>query len=72
MGILPANIEEIKPSIINHNVRFNNGFETMRDLIDFRRANLKTTAMLWITLSPVIDHGYSVYNPKALIFRILN
>lgn len=67
-----ANIEPIKWSIISDDVHFECGFPHLEKLMDFRRANLKTTEMYWITKQPVIDWCYNVYNPKALIFVILN
>lgn len=65
-----AFIEDLQDSIISSDVDFKT-FD-MRAIIEFRRANLKSTDMIWITKRPVIDAGYTVFNPKALIFLILN
>lgn len=70
--IEPANIEDLKSSLISHEVLFESGFGDLELLMEFRKANLKTTQMYWITKQPVIDWCYNVYNPKALIFVILN
>jgi len=67
-----ANIEELKESIIDSNVSFEHGFEDLIALLEFRKANIETTQMIWITKRVVIDPGFTVYNPKALIFLILN
>ena len=67
-----ANVENIKSSIVNHKVDFNCGGFGIKEVMKFRRANMSITNMLWITKSPVIDCGYTLYNPKALIMIILN
>lgn len=70
---MKANIEKLKDSVINHDVNFHwSGFENCRDLMKFRRKNIKITNMCWITKRPVIDYGDSLYNPTALIMLILN
>lgn len=53
------------------NIHFND-FETSKKRFDFRRKNLKITQMMWLTTSPVIDYGNTLYNPKCLIMIILN
>jgi hypothetical protein len=70
--ISKANIEDLKESIIDHDVRFSTKAWDTRELMSYRRKNLSSTQMCWITLKPVIDCGNTVSNPKALIFNILN
>jgi hypothetical protein len=70
-----ANIEKIEWSIIDSDVKFTMhpiSRERCREVLKFRRHNMTTTDMLWITLNPVMDCGNTVYNPKALIMVILN
>jgi len=66
-------IESIEDSIIDHDVSFEwCGFGNPQSLMKFRAANHKITQMCWIKKRPVIDCGYTVYNPQALIMIILN
>ncbi len=70
--IEPANIEDLKWTVISPDVKFDSGFGDIAAITYFRKQNLKTTNMFWITKQPVIDCAYNVYNPKALIMVILN
>lgn len=72
MNISRANIEDFKWSVISNEVAFTTNYMTMREIIDFRRANMGITQMLWISKAPVIDCGNTLYNPKSLILLILN
>lgn len=65
-------IEEIVWSIFDHTIKFNSGFFDLKEIMKFRKNNIKTTKMCWITLNPVIDCTNTLYNPKALIMLILN
>lgn len=64
--------EPIKESIFHHGLRFDKQYGEAKQWIAFRRDNLKTTQIFWITLSPVIDIGLTFYNPKCHIMLILN
>lgn len=64
--------EPIFESILCHNLRFDQQFGDSKDLIKFRKANMKITSIYWLTLSPVIDCGLTLYNPKCKITIILN
>lgn len=70
--MLPADIDNLKPSKIDYDVKFTYRYWTIRELMKFRKRNMKITQMCWITLRPVIDSGYSVHNAKSLIMHILN
>lgn len=72
MKIERAYIEELKDSIIDADVSFCSILFDNRDILKFRRENMKSTSMFWITKRAVIDSYYNVYNPSALIFIILN
>ena len=54
------------------NLNFNEQFGDSKAKFNFRKANLKTTQCLWLTMSPVIDYGFTLYNPKCLVLIILN
>ncbi len=67
-----ANIEEIKWSLIEPDIRFTCGDFSIREVFKFRRVNLTITDMFWITKQPVMDSANNLYNPQALIMLILN
>jgi len=64
--------DDLRESIIDHDVRFSSKVWNTRELMSYRRKNLNGTQMCWITLKPVMDCGNTIYNPRALIFNILN
>lgn len=64
--------EPLLSSTFCHNLRFDQQFGDTKEWMKFRRANLKTTQIFWITLSPVVDYGLTLYNPKCKITIILN
>ena len=64
--------EPILSSKLCHNLRFDNQFGDSKEWIEFRRANMCITQIFWLTLSPVIDMGNTLYNPKCKITLILN
>ena len=72
MDIQKADIWNLKESVIDSDVRFEAMYWPLREIMTFRRENFTTTQMCWITLRPAIDSGYTLYNPHALIFNILN
>lgn len=69
---MKLNFEEpILESRFHHLLRFDKQFGETKDWIKFRKANLKTTQIFWLTLSPVI-YLETLYNPKCHIMIILN
>ena len=69
---MKANIEKLKDSVIDHNVGFNCGGFKMKEVVKFRKANMRITQMCWITKRPTMDCGYTLSNPRSLIMIILN
>jgi len=67
---MKAWIESNEHSIIDADVSLCNW--KMKDVLPFRRANMSTTQMVWITKRTCIDIGYTVHNPRTLIMLILN
>lgn len=67
-----AYIQDLSESIIDYDVRFSSKFWGISELMLYRRSNLNSTQICWVTLRPVIDCTNTVYNPKAAIFNILN
>lgn len=63
--------EPLLESKFHHALRFDQQFGDTKDWIKFRKANLKITQILWVTLSPVI-WAETLYNPKCHIMIILN
>lgn len=70
--ITPANIEELKWSLIAPKTRFTCGVLSTREIFETRKENMQITQMIWITKQPVIDFANNLYNPKALIMLFLN
>lgn len=64
--------EPLQQSIFCHNLRFDHQYGTTKEWLAFLKANMKITKIFWITLSPVIDTGLTLYNPKCHIMLILN
>jgi hypothetical protein len=64
--------DNLRSSIIDSDVRFSSKIWNTDELMAYRRKNLNSTQMCWITLKPVVDCGNTVFNPRALIFNILN
>ena len=65
-----AHIENIRWSVFDPTLCFNtpDGLSLAR----LRLAHITYSQACWITLRPVIDAAYNLYNPKAPIFLILN
>lgn len=65
--------EPILESKFCHNLRFDHQFGNTKEWIKFRKENMKVTAILWLTLSPVYcQASETLYNPKCHIMLILN
>jgi len=65
--------EPLQESIFCYNLRFDHQYGSARDWIQFRRANLKITTVLWFTLSPVYwVECETLYNPRCHAMIILN
>lgn len=64
--------EDLDWSLITPGTNFTTTEMDMKDVIHFRRNNLKTTQMFWVKQQPVIDYANNLYNPKSLIMVILN
>ena len=64
--------EPIAESIFHHALRFDHQFGDTDKWMKFRRKNMSITQIFWIRLSPVIDVGLTLYNPKCKITIILN
>lgn len=64
--------EPLQESKLCHNLRFDHQFGDAKNWIKFRKANMNITKIFWFTLSPVIDVGLTLYNPKCHIMIIIN
>ncbi len=66
-----ATIQDIRWSLISHDVRFVKQ-DNFKEVLNLRKKHYKLTQLIWITLQPVINSGYFLYNPRAMIVLILN
>ena len=64
-------IEKLKPSIIDSDVKFVAAYLSPHKVMLERKNNFDCTNMYWITLKPVCTK-FEIYNPKALILLHLN
>jgi hypothetical protein len=65
--------QEIKSSLLCHNLRFGQQYGNARQWIAFKLAHRQITQVIWLTLSPVILLDCNtLYNPKTHIMLILN
>ena len=66
-------IEKLKGSIIDSDVRFTTNEIPIRELGKFRRENLSITSYNWITLRAVSSESCcTVYNPRTVIMTFKN
>lgn len=69
---MKANIEEIKWSVIDHDVKFTSSYIPILDMYQVRKDHKKHTEMIWITKKPIIDKYNNLFNPRAVIMLFLN
>lgn len=59
-------IEKLKHSIIDSDVKFTASYLTAREIVLNRRNNFDITSMCWIILKPVLNK-WEIHNPETLI-----
>lgn len=63
-------IESIDESKIDSDVMLSK--LTVRQMYDIKRSNPGCGGFVWITKRPVIDYGFTLYNPKICLLIYYN